>query len=300
MNDPVMGGQSTSTVTIDHGMASFDGSCKIVPFLKAPGFITMTTGVHLRPDGSSGSDSTVAHFPDVSRCQGLILKLRTRVEYEGYYVSFGTDKRPGGHHAQGYKTHLDHIPYGMKFGDVMLSFSDFSLAWDEGTGRTKTTCHDDPTVCPSVATLRNMQTLSFWGEGIEGDVALDIRTIVAFGCRDGDDESSSVTSSSAGIVTPSSTTAVGEVVAGESTTYNSIMDYFKNDSHTNHLSLCMIGMVALCGAIIVMIGGRRVRSGSSSKFSRTRKSSSYQEIKQAGVNDNDVEKTVPGADTSTV
>jgi len=299
-----MGGQSQSTVTIDHGMASFDGSCKIVPFLKAPGFITMTTGVHLRPDGSSGSDSTVAHFPDVSQCQGLILKLRTRVEYDGYYVSFGTDKMPGGHHAQGYKTHLDHIPY-KKTRDVMLSFSDFSLAWDEGTGRTKITCQDDPTVCPSVATLQNMQTMSFWGEGLVGDVALDIRTIVAFGCSGGssggDDESSVTVTSSArtdGIVTTSSNIVAG-VVVGDSTTNNSIMDYFENDSTTNHLSLCMIGMMALCGAVVVMIRGRRVRLGRS-KFSRTRKSSSYQEIKQAAVNDNDDEKSVPVAGASAV
>jgi len=299
MNDPVMGGQSQSTVTIDqdHGIASFTGSCNIVPFLQAPGFITMTTGIHIRPDGSSSSDSTAAHFPDVSHCQGLTINLRTQVEYDGYYVSFGTDKKPGGHHARGYKTHLDQLPYGLEFGNVELSFSDFSLAWDEGTGRTKVTCQDDPTVCPSVATLQDMQTLSFWGEGISGDVALDIRSIGAFGCSgngggdDGGDESSA-TRGSAGIVTTSNT-IVGVVVMNDSVNNSNIMD-LDNASNTNHLSWCMMGMMALlCGAIIAMLGVRRVvvpRSGSSI-FSNTRKSSSYQEIKQVAVND--YEKTVP-------
>ena len=38
LNDPVMGGQSTSRVKVEHGVLNFTGFCAIVPSLKAPGF----------------------------------------------------------------------------------------------------------------------------------------------------------------------------------------------------------------------------------------------------------------------
>jgi hypothetical protein len=38
LNDPVMGGRSTSTFKVEGGKGIFDGVCRIVPQLKAPGF----------------------------------------------------------------------------------------------------------------------------------------------------------------------------------------------------------------------------------------------------------------------
>jgi hypothetical protein len=38
LNDPVMGGRSTSTFKVEAGKGVFDGVCRIVPQLKAPGF----------------------------------------------------------------------------------------------------------------------------------------------------------------------------------------------------------------------------------------------------------------------
>ena len=38
LNDPVMGGRSTSTFKVEGGKGVFDGVCRIVPQLKAPGF----------------------------------------------------------------------------------------------------------------------------------------------------------------------------------------------------------------------------------------------------------------------
>ncbi len=45
MDDPVMGGKSYSSMEIERGVAAkFTGYCAVVPKLKAPGFVTMSTG----------------------------------------------------------------------------------------------------------------------------------------------------------------------------------------------------------------------------------------------------------------
>lgn len=45
MDDPVMGGKSHSTFSIERGVgALFEGQCEIVPKLGTPGFITASTG----------------------------------------------------------------------------------------------------------------------------------------------------------------------------------------------------------------------------------------------------------------
>merc|ERR1719331_3601887 len=77
MNDPVMGGKSTGTwsVNSDEGFGIFDGEVVNVPSLKAPGFITAEA------DGK---------FKDVSAdINGdLILKVRTTTpEYDGFRAS---------------------------------------------------------------------------------------------------------------------------------------------------------------------------------------------------------------------
>jgi len=177
LNDPVMGGKSTSSVSLGDGMAKFEGTCAIVPFLRAPGFITMVTG-----DRRGSSDS--APFPDVSGCQGMALTLRSSVDYKGYYVSFGTDIAPGGRYAMGYKTPLD-LDASEDFVDIQLPFSDFSSKWDDATGKTKVTCQEDHRFCPSLDNLQDMKTISFWGEGVEGNVALDVKYIGAYGCASG-------------------------------------------------------------------------------------------------------------------
>jgi hypothetical protein len=176
MNDPVMGGQSVSSLEIKDGVAHFEGTCAIVPFLKAPGFITMVAG---------GFYQGYALFPDVSNCSGLKLVLRTSVSYKGYYVSFGKVQVPGGGHATGFKTPLEEVPMN-DFGEMILPFSSFSSKWDEATGKTQVECSaEDSQYCPTEETLQNMKTMSFWGEGVEGEVSLDIKSISAVGCDSG-------------------------------------------------------------------------------------------------------------------
>merc|ERR1712190_655686 len=167
-NDPVMGGQSTGTFTIDstNKVGVFNGTCAIVPFLKAPGFIKAV---------SSGTT------PDVSKCKNLVLNVNSKTDYKGFRMSFGNAHYPGGKFfAYGYKSNFE-APVG-KFGDVELPFSGFSSHWDDGTGEPITKCVDDAKACPTEDSLKNIKTLSIWAEGVEGDVNLHIRSIRASGC----------------------------------------------------------------------------------------------------------------------
>jgi len=180
LNDPVMGGQSESSLSISDGVAHFEGYCAIVPFLKAPGFITMVTGRY---------DQGPAVFPDVSTCSSLKVVLRSDVRYNGYYLSFGAAKGRG--HAMGYKTRLHFVPMG-EYGNMILDFSSFSSSWDDATGKTTVACADDRQYCPTISSLQDMKTISFWGEGVEGDVKLYIKSISAVGCDSSVDENYSM------------------------------------------------------------------------------------------------------------
>ena len=88
-----MGGKSSSSLDISDGVANFSGNCAIVPFLNAPGFITVQTG--------GFGQSSEGNFPDVSSCTGLKMIVRSHVDYDGYRVSFG--KKRSGEHGMGYK-----------------------------------------------------------------------------------------------------------------------------------------------------------------------------------------------------
>lgn len=166
LNDPVMGGESTGIVTIEDGVAFFDGKVAKVPFLQAPGFIAM------RAAGGV--------YPDVSSCTALKLVLMAKEEYHGYRVGFGTIRFPNAHHASGFKANFV-APIGT-FEEVVVPFKDFTSYWDEATGDQIVTCAEDSMYCPDAETLRNMETISIWGEGVEGDVKLSIKSISAIGC----------------------------------------------------------------------------------------------------------------------
>jgi len=68
VNDPVMGGQSTSTFHVDTSkkIGVWDGEVRIVPFLKAPGFCNLQ---------APGLYKTAA-FPDISGMDGMVIRAR--------------------------------------------------------------------------------------------------------------------------------------------------------------------------------------------------------------------------------
>jgi len=168
-NDPVMGGESYSSVEVieSDGTAYFTGEVKDVPFLGVPGYIkTQSSGM--------------APYPDVSCCDSLKLTVMGMEEYGGYRVSFGTKRAKTGFFATGFKGNFD-APIG-EYGDVVIPFDMFSVEWDEATGDQKITCAKDPDVCPDIETLQDMEVIAIWGEGAGGKVNLYVKSISAVGC----------------------------------------------------------------------------------------------------------------------
>jgi len=174
LNDPVMGGQSTSQVKVTGGVLNFTGYCAIVPSLRAPGFITAVTGK------SFWHRET---FVDVSSCSGIQITAKDfTAGYKGYRISFGTAKPPGGKFfAQGYKANLS--PVVGAFGLMSIPFSNFTDFWDDATGDPIHTCTENPSYCPDSNTLSNMKTMSIWAEGVEGKVHLEVSSIAGYGCN---------------------------------------------------------------------------------------------------------------------
>jgi len=172
-NDPVMGGKSTSTFSIQDGVGTLNGTCAIVPKLSAPGFITARTTDNVK-------------FPDISSCTGLSITSRsqsTPANYDGYRISFGSDSAflsCGKFFARGFKS--DFAAGEGEFKTVQIPFSMFTKCWDDSTGDAVKTCKDFPQFCPTQSRLSDLQTISIWAEGKEADVKLDIQKIASYGC----------------------------------------------------------------------------------------------------------------------
>lgn len=170
-NDPVMGGKSTGTFTVQDSVGTMEGTCAIIPSLNAPGFIKTST-----------TDSK--KYPDVSNCAGLALTVRstsTPAQYPGYRVSFGNDKSGcGKFFARGFKANLA-APEG-DFGTVKIPFTEFTKCWDDATGDAITTCGQNAEFCPPSSRLADLETLSVWAEGHEADVKIEIQSIAAYDC----------------------------------------------------------------------------------------------------------------------
>ncbi|OEU17957.1 hypothetical protein FRACYDRAFT_238388 [Fragilariopsis cylindrus CCMP1102] len=266
MNDPVMGGKSKSSLVIENGVATFEGTCAIVPFLHAPGFITMVTGHSFNPF------ATKSVFPDVSTCDSITINIRSRTQYSGYYISFGTDRVPGGGHAMGYKSPLfnEEVPFGLDFVDIIIPFNEFSSNWDEGSGKTKISCKDNNIYCPTLSTLQNMKSMSFWGEGVEGDVALDIRYIGAIGCSTGstnnDNDNDNASSDAAAVVAAADAAII--------TSGNVVQQRYQELSEGNQIFtlFCVISSMMALFSVVYML------------FVSNKKQKSYVEVKSCEQN----------------
>ena len=126
MDDPVMGGKSVSTFGTENGMGVFDGTCAIVPFLKAPGFCKIaTSGGLLQPK-----------FEDASAYINGALHLLVRTttpSYKGFKVAFSgknmTKPHPAHHpgpDVPSMKADFT-VPAGSEFSLVKVPFNSFSV-----------------------------------------------------------------------------------------------------------------------------------------------------------------------------
>lgn len=172
MNDPVMGGKSTGTFTIQEHVGVFTGNVVDVPFLHAPGFIQART-----------TDSQP--FPDISRCGAFRIQLQSHTEYAGLRFSFGDAHPPHGKRfAFGYKTTLS-IPTN-EWIEWIIPMSNFTDYWDDATGDPIVTCQEDSRYCPTREALQNLKKMAIWGEGVEGQVHVEIQSIYATQCASED------------------------------------------------------------------------------------------------------------------
>jgi len=262
MNDPVMGGQSKSTVTIDrkNGVAHFQGYCAIVPFLKAPGFVTMVTGNGDFPFHRNEK------FPDVSSCRALSLRLKSNVHYNGYRISFGNEHVKNGRHARGYKAPLvleqqqEHFSSSIdndEFGDVVIPFHDFSSKWDEKTGDIQISCAEDPQYCPSTKWLKNMKTFSIWGEGVEGTIDLEIKEIRAIGCI------ASTSSSIGSTITNNNNALSNNTAPVEASLFSTPLTFVYRTTATNNNdnSVGILFLACFCVSIVLILVTYRRRDG---------------------------------------
>jgi len=169
----VMGGQSVATATIADGHGVLDGEVKIVPALKAAGFITAQSNIKIDASAANGGD--------------LVMKVRsTTPDYTGFKVSFAASAMiPTLACASGGSSFLGRgcfkspfmVPAGDDFTEVRIPLSEFTDKWDAATGELTTLCKDDPSVCPNANKLKKVQRVAIWGEGQVGQVHIEVDSV---------------------------------------------------------------------------------------------------------------------------
>lgn len=187
MNDPVMGGASTSTFTIEDGAGVFNGTCAIVESLAAPGFCKAYTYRPLGHDASFADAS--AHIEG-----GILLKLRTTTtSYTGFKVAFsatGIPVVPGDHTSYGTFKANFMVADTSDVQSVYVPFDSFSYDWSPYTGNCDTldptgvqhhccSADDDYYYCPTADYLSAITGFELWAEGVEGDFHVEVLEIAA-------------------------------------------------------------------------------------------------------------------------
>lgn len=163
VNDPVMGGQSFSTITTGSspgGLAHWYGDVKIVPFLKSPGFCTIRT------------EGTDTNFPDVSGTSTMKLYARNNAtsQLEQFMLSVQTK---GGRTVlkQGTYDGPVTIPATGQWVQVKANWEIFKLTW-----------RGEPIAGPKLAEQLNQITqigLSTYFPGKNGTFDLELQYISA-------------------------------------------------------------------------------------------------------------------------
>merc|ERR1719480_141450 len=162
--DPVMGGVSVGTATVEDGHGILDGEVKLIPSLQAPGFIQAQAKLSLDASSAAGGD--------------LVMMVRSSTpEYTGFKMAFAASSLFGigctGPSSRGcYKAPFA-VPAGDDFTEVRIPLSEFSDQWNPATGELTTLCKDDPSVCPSASKLKKVQRLAIWAEGVAGKVHIE-------------------------------------------------------------------------------------------------------------------------------
>jgi hypothetical protein len=177
-NDPVMGGKSVGTFSLDktNKKGVFNGTCAIVPFLKAPGFCNVIS-----------KSSLFRKFPDASQFinGSFMIKVRSSTpEYQGFKLGWSAKGIP---RTSRYGNPSFKAPFTVKGTDwqvISVNMSSFSYDWSPYTGKCDTKdptgqqhhcCTEStPQYCPTAKFLSGITNLEIWAEGAEGDFHLEV------------------------------------------------------------------------------------------------------------------------------
>jgi len=178
LNDPVMGGKSTGSWSVNASghFGVMDGQVNTVPSLKAPGFIKAAASGKFA-DASSAIDGD------------LVLMVRSSTpEYKGFYASFAAGTMAPSYSCAGggsmpfsrgcFKAAFS-VPAGDDFVAVRIPFKSFSDKWSPSTGKPTSTCAQDKDVCPTAESLKGIKRMQVWGEGVSGKLHLEVQSISA-------------------------------------------------------------------------------------------------------------------------
>merc|ERR1711907_402757 len=119
VNDPVMGGQSYSNLTVDKADSVLDwiGEVKIVPFLHAPGFC----------NAQAPGLGEKADFPSVEGAKGLVIRARTIDESLTHFNTILMTK--GAQHWMEQGQYSANWTASSPWRDVYVPWSDFDCTW---------------------------------------------------------------------------------------------------------------------------------------------------------------------------
>jgi len=169
-NDPVMGGQSVSSWHITStangtAVGAWEGVCRIVPSLDAPGFVFARTDKQL-----------TARFPPLWMSDGLLLTMRNIVGNVTLFQVAFCDSRLNPYRCQfgTYKANFTLPPAPMaSFATVHVPWTRFSDKWSRSTGK-HTAEHPPPE-----ASLSKVSQVQIWVEGMAGRFSVELEGIRA-------------------------------------------------------------------------------------------------------------------------
>jgi len=163
-DDPVMGGLSNSTWTEqqDQLQGTWEGTVRIVPSLKAPGFCNLM--------------SARQEWNDANGFTHLIIRAKSTINYKGFKVSFGADTL--NLQFKCFKADFEMESTG-EWEEIYVPFKEFSNDWSSYTGEPITKCSDDVSVCPTDKNLKDIEQIGFWMEGVAGDFHFELKEVLA-------------------------------------------------------------------------------------------------------------------------
>lgn len=173
-NDPVMGGQSTSTFTIDkkQQIGILNGTVRIVPSLSAPGFCKAAT------------QNVNVIFNDATGAKEIIVEARSSTpDFAGFKLAFSA----GVH--EGFYSFKANFKASSDWSKISIPITEFSNDWSPYTGNCDTLdptgkqhyccTPDHPDKCVKPEDLKKISHMSIWAEGAAADVHIEVRRIGA-------------------------------------------------------------------------------------------------------------------------